>query len=824
PSLLINKTVDKVSAAPGDTLTYSLTISNGSLISSTSTTMVDTIPSNTSFVSATGGGTLSGGRITWNLGTLAANANSTVTFKVKASSPLSNGTKISNIAYATTNKLTDTVSSNTAQTTIQSSPTLTLTKSVNNGTSTPGSTLTYTLTYGNTGNSDATSFSLTDNIPSNTSYVLGSVTGTGASYDITGNRIVVYRSTLTAGTTNQTVTFQVRIASPLLAGTYTITNSATAAASNASSATASATTTVTATPTITISKTAPTISYLHGSPTARDTVTFTISYSITGKAIVDSEYVNDVLPSGLTYLSSSPSATSVSGQTVKWSLGTSTPDTSGELTVTAWTATAGTYTNSAKLTSSYSPSGTTSDTTSTQIVNTVTGTIGQNSPITPGGTVTVTVNDADLKGDGVIFIETKNTRTGETENLGLQETGTNTGIFTGTVSTTFGTSAGTNNNGIFNVQANDSIRGRYIDQYNASGATDTVYAYTQVSGGYTATISANPTLIAADDSSTFTLTDHDLNKNSSLVESYTLTVKNSTGETEAMIFTETGANTGIFTKKVPTVYGTPPGTNNDGHFTVQAGDTISVSYLDSLTATGDTATISAFFRIGTVDYSTSSKSVQDLNGGQVQPPDTLQYTIKIKNSGTASAKAITVKDTLPSGVTVLASTISNSGSASGQVITWSFSTITNGDSLTLTYQVYVDSSIQSNVAAVNRAHIVSSGVDQLDTASFTPVNRPLMTMTKSVSSTSGRMRPGDTLVYTINYKNTGTATATYVSVSDPNPNNTTYVLNSVTLNAVPKTDVADGDEVTVSSNTITVSVGTVTPGQTGVITFRVRIQ
>jgi uncharacterized repeat protein (TIGR01451 family) len=457
----------------------------------------------------------------------------------------------------------------------------------------------------------------------------------------------------------------------------------------------------------------------------------------------------------------------------------------------------------------------------------VTGTITATTPIHPGDSVLVTVTDNDLNKNSSLVesytLRDTNKTTNEWEQITITETGVNTGIFTKWVHTRFDTVAGTNNDGIFNVKANDTLVVTYRDSLQANGGSATLTAKTVVKGGATATISAVPNFIAPNDTSTLTITDADLNKDTTTVQSYALTVTSSTGETELMTFTETGVNTGIFTKKVPTVFGTTPGPNNNGIFTVQPGDSIWVTYHDSLTAIGDTANISTYFKIGHVTFSTSSKSVLDLNGGSAQPPDTMQYTLKIKNSGTVGATYIAVKDTLPTGVTILAGTITGGGAASGQIISWPTFNLAVGDSATYTYKVQIDSTITSNVAAVNKAHVKANGVDQLLTASFTPVNRPTMTMTKSVSSTTGRMRPGDTLVYTINYKNIGTTTATFVSVSDPNPNNTTYVPESVTLNAVHKTDAADADEVTVSSNIIQVNVGTVTPGQAGTITYRVRI-
>lgn len=124
---------------------------------------------------------------------------------------------------------------------------------------------------------------------------------------------------------------------------------------------------------------------------------------------------------------------------------------------------------------------------------------------------------------------------------------------------------------------------------------------------------------------------------------------------------------------------------------------------------------------------------------------------------------------------------------------------------------------------------------------ITRVKAPVMTLTKSVSAQNGRTRPGDTLIYTITYTNTGSGSANQIVISDVSPTNTTYLANSVKLDNstnggtgngalfVAKTDAAEDDEVTVTSGTITVGLGTVGPRllndatHTGKVQFKVKI-
>src|SRR5260221_14459608 len=62
-------------------ITYTISYSNTGNANATGVVIADTIPTNTAFVSATGGGTLAAGIVTWNIGALAAGASSTVTLR-----------------------------------------------------------------------------------------------------------------------------------------------------------------------------------------------------------------------------------------------------------------------------------------------------------------------------------------------------------------------------------------------------------------------------------------------------------------------------------------------------------------------------------------------------------------------------------------------------------------------------------------------------------------------------------------------------------------------------------------------------------------------
>ena len=82
----------------GSNLTYTITYGNTGNTNATGVVIKDTVPAGTSFVSATGGGTLSAGVVTWNIGTVNAGVTGqTVSFTVNVTA--TSGT-VTNTTYS----------------------------------------------------------------------------------------------------------------------------------------------------------------------------------------------------------------------------------------------------------------------------------------------------------------------------------------------------------------------------------------------------------------------------------------------------------------------------------------------------------------------------------------------------------------------------------------------------------------------------------------------------------------------------------------------------------------------------------------------------
>lgn len=237
PMLSLDKAGTPDPAAAGGQLTYTLTYDNSGDVDATGTTLVDPIPANTSFVSATGSPTLLGNLVIWDLGTVAMGTTGSVTLVVQVASPLPNGTVIENSATLSSTE-TEPVAA-TSQNTVTSAPALGLAKSASPEPVPSGGLLTFTLSYANTGSDQATGAVLTDPLPPHTTFAAASG---GGSYDAGTNTVTWSLGTIPAGASGA-VTLNVLVASSTTSGTM-IENTATLAADGQQPLTASSSSTV----------------------------------------------------------------------------------------------------------------------------------------------------------------------------------------------------------------------------------------------------------------------------------------------------------------------------------------------------------------------------------------------------------------------------------------------------------------------------------------------------------------------------------------------------------------------------------------------------
>jgi len=206
--------------------------------------------------------------------------------------------------------------------------------------------------------------------------------------------------------------------------------------------------------------------------------------------------------------------------------------------------------------------------------------------------------------------------------------------------------------------------------------------------------------------------------------------------------------------------------------------------------------------------------------------DVLSYTITYSNADNVDLTEVVLRDPIPPTTTLVPGTISNGGKVEGGEIVWNIGTLKIGESQTQSFNVTVHNNLVNGTIITNTATLTTKETDPKSASASTLVLVPdnfelfaYKTVDKSFAY------PNDTLNYLIHYKNVGTGTLTNTTINDTIPTNTTYILESMTLNDVSLTDAKDEDAGTYypGNNMLIWDIGTLVPGASGDATFKVKI-
>lgn len=175
--------------------------------------------------------------------------------------------------------------------------------------------------------------------------------------------------------------------------------------------------------------------------------------------------------------------------------------------------------------------------------------------------------------------------------------------------------------------------------------------------------------------------------------------------------------------------------------------------------------------------------------GNVQPGATLTYTIEVENTGNAPAVVMTFTDSLPSGTTYVANSATLNGTIlsaaaypfgsayaiSGRNASSGAMKVGYANRATITFQVTVNTvsppSVVNNSGVITYLDGPGGGVptNQTTTNVVTPVNGYKSVKLTTDADSSGSVTPGDTLTWTLSYKNTTALAVANFQINDPLP-------------------------------------------------------
>jgi uncharacterized repeat protein (TIGR01451 family) len=367
--LQVTKTTASTSVVPGDTITYTITLTNllgnpgakraiaqdvTALDAATNVVLTDVLPAELLFQSITAPAGFScvtptvgtNGTVTCSAATLPDGASAVFTLVTTVAASATGS--VQNSATGSSSTFDPNSTNNTGTATVVTitplSADVSIVKTTPTTSAKPGENITYTITVSNAGPNAATSVVVSDTLPAGLSFVSATPSQ--------GTCNAASPASCNLGTINSGASATITLVTTVTATSGTITNSASvsAAEGDPNSANNSASSSgVSVTPLsadLSIVKTTPSTSAKPG-----ENITYTITVSNAGPNAATSVVVSDTLPAGLSFGSATPSqGTCNAASPVSCNLGTINSGASATITlVTVVTATSGTITNSASV-------------------------------------------------------------------------------------------------------------------------------------------------------------------------------------------------------------------------------------------------------------------------------------------------------------------------------------------------------------------------------------------------------------------------------------------------------------------------------------------
>ena len=258
-------------------------------------------------------------------------------------------------------------------------------------------------------------------------------------------------------------------------------------------------------------------------------------------------------------------------------------------------------------------------------------------------------------------------------------------------------------------------------------------------------------------------------------------------------------------------------------YTWQATDIAPISYTAGLTAThifvwdepgqkaititahNDAASVTnmATINITPIDI-TLGKAVSPQ--GDVASNGILHYTLTYTNPHAAIIRGAVITDAIPTHTTFLQA--ENGGVSAGNIVSWTLPDIAAQDSGIVQFSVRADEGLTLGMTITNVAYFDAPATNlTISNETANPIAlMPNFNLTRKYATGSTVVAPGDSIMYTIAYTNSGSDTGYGVTISDPLPDYVSYVSGG-----------------TYAGNQVTFDIGTVAVGGHDEVTFTVQV-
>ncbi|MBN1968685.1 MAG: DUF11 domain-containing protein [Candidatus Delongbacteria bacterium] len=204
--------------------------------------------------------------------------------------------------------------------------------------------------------------------------------------------------------------------------------------------------------------------------------------------------------------------------------------------------------------------------------------------------------------------------------------------------------------------------------------------------------------------------------------------------------------------------------------------------------------------------------------------ESLTYVITVSNNGTGSAYNLKINDILPQYV-INVQNIYDNGRFDAETRTIIWEDLINpegiyllsGESIAFTYEVTIPQIMPGGTTIlINNVTVDSDTIEEVTAQDQTNVLAPILELIK-VQNLPEIVSPGQPIIYTLNYRNSGTGKSPNTKIVDTLPEHTVFI------EFVDSENQPNG-VYNQQNNTITWDIGTVEPNESGSLSFKVVIE
>ncbi|WP_111706920.1 T9SS type B sorting domain-containing protein [Lutibacter citreus] len=323
--LVTVKSVNKPTPNEGDTIIYTIEVTNNGPSNATGVSLTDLLPVGVTYVSNDQGGAYNSGSGIWTIGTISNSGKATLNITATVDEDTS-GTSITNTTTAATGDQTDSTTDGDVLEAIigvENYTDIVLTKIVDNSTPNVGDTVTYTVTVRNNGPSKVTNLVVTDALPTGLTYAIVSPS------DGTWTAPNWYVDNLDSGE-EETIVIEAVVGMDQGGQTLTniVSNSQDQVDSELTEDDDRETIVVTSSDLVTVKTVSNSI------PNEGDTIIYTIEVTNNGPSNATGVSLTDLLPIGVTYVSDDQGGAYNSGSGI-WTIGAIANTAKATLNITA---------------------------------------------------------------------------------------------------------------------------------------------------------------------------------------------------------------------------------------------------------------------------------------------------------------------------------------------------------------------------------------------------------------------------------------------------------------------------------------------------------